>query len=260
MAHARSLRWWRHPLALALLALPAAAAAQISPTTPAHPNLPWGGGIATPQGQLIRFIYCHPSPSRCNTSFPACPRAHRVPSPARRIRQASRRHRPPARRLGPRPPGRCRRAPPATPDRRARGPRRRAPLPTPSRQARGRYHRVPLPTPDHRARGRPPGAAADAAPPTPGPAPSGADVDARPRSATADAKPPEDTPVAESAPPTARLVNQQVTIPGYYVRETTAGFHYPERWAIEQVGPNTYRWFPSPLGSSRNSRVSDSRH
>ena len=43
-----------------------------------------------------------------------------------------------------------------------------------------------------------------------------------------------------------QIVYQQVTVPGYYVRETTAGFHYPERWMIEQVGPNTYSWRPLP--------------
>jgi hypothetical protein len=37
-------------------------------------------------------------------------------------------------------------------------------------------------------------------------------------------------------------VRQQVTIPGYYVRETTVGYHYPERWSIEQAAPNVYRW------------------
>jgi hypothetical protein len=41
-------------------------------------------------------------------------------------------------------------------------------------------------------------------------------------------------------------VHQQVTVPGYYVRETTAGFYYPERWAVEQAAPNVYRWRPVP--------------
>ena len=67
-----------------------------------------------------------------------------------------------------------------------------------------------------------------------------------PPSAPGDAKPPEDTASGESAPATPQIVYQQVTVPGYYVRETTAGFHYPDRWMIEQVGPNTYSWRPLP--------------
>jgi hypothetical protein len=157
MAHAPSLRWWRHPLALALLALPPTAAAQISPTTPAHPNLPWGIGVATPQGQLIRYIYVPPQPVTLQYLVPGAPES----------------------------------APPA----------------------------------------------AEPAPPSAAPAPP---------SATADAKPPEDTAAGESVPATPKIVYQQVTVPGYYVRETTVGFHYPDRWTIEQVGPNTYRWRPLP--------------
>jgi hypothetical protein len=37
-------------------------------------------------------------------------------------------------------------------------------------------------------------------------------------------------------------VRQEVTVPGYYVRETTVGYHYPERWVVEQSGPNAYQW------------------
>jgi hypothetical protein len=42
--------------------------------------------------------------------------------------------------------------------------------------------------------------------------------------------------------PGPQIVRQQITVPGYYVRETTAGFHYPERWVIEQLGVGAYRW------------------
>jgi hypothetical protein len=50
-------------------------------------------------------------------------------------------------------------------------------------------------------------------------------------------------PATEQPAPTAlRVVQQQVTIPGYHVRETTVGYHYPERWTIEPAGPNVYRW------------------
>jgi hypothetical protein len=49
-------------------------------------------------------------------------------------------------------------------------------------------------------------------------------------------------PAREAAPAAPQVVRQQVTVPGYYVRETTVGYHYPERWVIEQTGPNAYRW------------------
>ena len=82
-----------------------------------------------------------------------------------------------------------------------------------------------------------PSVAPPAAPPAAAPAPP---------SAAGDAKPPEDTAAGESVPAPPQIVSQQVTVPGYYVRETTVGFHYPDRWTIEQVGPNTYRWRPLP--------------
>ena len=64
---------------------------------------------------------------------------------------------------------------------------------------------------------------------------------------TAGESKPEEAPPAgdaarEAAPPAPQVLRQQVTVPGYYVRETTTGFHYPERWGIEQAGPNVYRW------------------
>jgi hypothetical protein len=33
-------------------------------------------------------------------------------------------------------------------------------------------------------------------------------------------------------------LRQTFTVPGYYVRETTVGFHYPERWVLDQ----SYTW------------------
>jgi len=62
--------------------------------------------------------------------------------------------------------------------------------------------------------------------------------------APAEAKPEEPAPRESPAPP--QIVRQVVTIPGYVVRETTVGYHYPERWMIEQVGPNAYRWRQLP--------------
>jgi len=59
-------------------------------------------------------------------------------------------------------------------------------------------------------------------------------------------KPPEAAPSNESPPPGPQIVRQEVTVPGYYVRETTVGFHYPDRWSIEQAAPNVYRWQQIP--------------
>src|SRR5688572_28897357 len=47
-------------LALALLAAPGIAAGQ-SATTPPHPSMPWGG-VTTPLGQFVRFVYMPPQP------------------------------------------------------------------------------------------------------------------------------------------------------------------------------------------------------
>jgi hypothetical protein len=185
MASAPSLQWWRHALALALLALPAVAVAQISPTTPAHPNLPWGIGVATPQGQLIRYIYVPPQPVTLQYLVPGAPES----------------------------------APPA-----AEPPPPVAAPPPPSA----------VPTPP------------STVPTPPSTVPTPPSTVPTPPSTPADAKPPEDTAAGESVPPTPQIVYQQVTVPGYYVRETTVGFHYPDRWTIEQIGPNTYRWRPLP--------------
>lgn len=55
----------------------------------------------------------------------------------------------------------------------------------------------------------------------------------------------EDAPpdaVPTPAPLAPQIVRQQLMLPGYYVRETTVGFHYPERWVVEQTALNAYRW------------------
>lgn len=161
MAHARSARRWPLPLALALLALPATAAGQVSPTAPAHPGLPWGIGVATPQGQLIRYIFVPPQAVTLDYLMT----------------------------------GALENAPPAE-----------------------------EPTP-------------------PGP-------EGEPKAEAKLPKPPEDTTKdttpRESTPVLPQIVRQQVVVPGYYVRETTAGYHYPDRWTIEQIGPNAYRWRQLP--------------
>jgi hypothetical protein len=140
-------------LALALALLPSTLAAQtVSPTTPAHPGLPWSLGVAIPQGQLIRYIYVPPQPVTL---------VYLVTGP-----------------------------------------------------------------PD--------------SPPALEPAPPGAEGEAKP------AAPPPDQAATPESPGTARVVQQQVTVPAYYVRETTVGFLYPERWTVEQSGPNVYRWRQLP--------------
>ena len=136
----------RYVLVLALVIVPATAAAQ-SPTAPPHPSMPWGG-ITTPYGQFIRFVYVPPQPVALEYLVPGTPES----------------------------------PPPAV---------------------------------------------------EPRPADGG--------EATTGDKPTEEPP-RESPPLAPRVVHQQVTVPGYYVRETTVGFHYPERWAIEQVGVGAYRW------------------
>ena len=149
MRQERRIRPWRYALGLALLSLPAAAAAQVSPTTPAHPAMPWALGLATPQGQLIRYIYVPPQAVSLEYLVPGV-----VPGP----------------------------------------------------------------------------------PPLPDQPPAGVEGEARP----------EEGPSAPPAAPAPQVLRQDVTIPGYYVRETTAGFHYPDRWMIEPAGPNLYRWRQIP--------------
>jgi hypothetical protein len=136
-------------LALALLAAPVAAVAQVSPTAPPHPSMPWSG-ITTPSGQLLRYIQIPPQPVTLEYFPPAGAAA--------------------------------------------------------------------------------PAEAVEPAPPAAGEEPKAAD------------KPADEAAPPASPPPAPTVVRQVVMIPGYTVRETTVGYHYPERWTIEQVGPGTYRW------------------
>jgi hypothetical protein len=80
---------------------------------------------------------------------------------------------------------------------------------------------------------------------TPAPAVEPAPPNAEAETKTAE-KPPEPAPSSESPPPGPQIVRQQVIVPGYYVRETTVGFYYPDRWSIEQAAPNVYRWRQIP--------------
>ena len=51
----------------------------------------------------------------------------------------------------------------------------------------------------------------------------------------------EQIPASESAPQYA-VWRQTAVVPGYWVRQTTAGVYYPERWTLEQTAPGAYRW------------------
>jgi len=51
----------------------------------------------------------------------------------------------------------------------------------------------------------------------------------------------EQAPASESAPQYA-VWRQTLVVPGYWVRQTTAGNYYPERWTLEQTAPGAYRW------------------
>jgi len=35
---------------------------------------------------------------------------------------------------------------------------------------------------------------------------------------------------------------QTATVPGYCIRQTTAGDYYPQRWTLEQMPDGAYRW------------------
>ncbi|HEU4370253.1 MAG TPA: hypothetical protein VFV05_18680 [Methylomirabilota bacterium] len=140
-------RTLRRSLAVALLVAPATVAAQVSPTSPPHPTMPWTG-LPTPYGQLVRYVYMPPQPVTLEYLLPAGPET-----------------------------------PPAE---------------------------EPPPSADAAARG--------------------------------EVRAPLDAPRDPPRPPEPQIVRQQVMVPGFYVRETTAGFHYPERWVIEQTGVGAYRW------------------
>jgi hypothetical protein len=45
---------------------------------------------------------------------------------------------------------------------------------------------------------------------------------------------------AERAP--IEWTGQVVTVPGYYIAETTTGYVYPERWVLEQLNLGVYGW------------------
>ena len=131
----------RFGIVLAVLLAPAVAAAQSAPTPTAasHPMLPWGTGIMTPVGQLLREVWVAPQTVVVDTFIP-----------------------------------------------------------------------VPAEAPEAQA-------------------------------AVMSAQQAEIEPAAEKAPEYA-VWRQTAVVPGYWVRQTTAGDYYPQRWTLEQTGPGMYRW------------------
>src|SRR5438046_5402498 len=51
-------------------------------------------------------------------------------------------------------------------------------------------------------------------------------------------------PGPDGVPPQTR--EDAVEIPGYYVTETTTGYWYPERWALQQLNVGVYQWVKLP--------------
>jgi hypothetical protein len=60
-------------------------------------------------------------------------------------------------------------------------------------------------------------------------------------------------PLPDGVPPQAR--EETVEIPGYYVAETTTGYWYPERWALQQLSTGVYQWVQLPAEFQRKAIV-----
>ena len=55
-------------------------------------------------------------------------------------------------------------------------------------------------------------------------------------------RPAADAPPAAEMEPRYMVWRQTAVVPGYWVRQTTAGDYYPERWMLEQTASGAYRW------------------
>ena len=60
-------------------------------------------------------------------------------------------------------------------------------------------------------------------------------------------------PGPDGVPPQTR--EDAVEIPGYYVTETTTGYWYPERWALQQLNVGVYQWVKLRPSSARSRRA-----
>jgi hypothetical protein len=54
----------------------------------------------------------------------------------------------------------------------------------------------------------------------------------------------QESPRAPATQPA--ILRQTLTIPGYWVKDTTAGFYIPARWVIIQPSAGTYAWWLAP--------------
>ena len=72
--------------------------------------------------------------------------------------------------------------------------------------------------------------------------PAGEPVDAAQASTdgTKDTEPPT-TPATQPA-----VLRQTVTIPGFWIKDTTAGYYIPSRWVLVQPSPGNYAWWLAP--------------
>ena len=42
------------------------------------------------------------------------------------------------------------------------------------------------------------------------------------------------------------ILRQTLTIPGYWIKDTTAGYYIPARWVLVQPAPGAYAWWLAP--------------
>ena len=55
-----------------------------------------------------------------------------------------------------------------------------------------------------------------------------------------DAEPPK-IPATQPA-----VLRQTLTVPGYWIKDTTAGYYIPSRWVLIQPSPGAYAWWLAP--------------
>lgn len=54
----------------------------------------------------------------------------------------------------------------------------------------------------------------------------------------------QDAPKAPATQPA--ILRQTLTIPGYWVKDTTAGYYIPARWVLIQPSPGAFAWWLAP--------------
>jgi hypothetical protein len=53
----------------------------------------------------------------------------------------------------------------------------------------------------------------------------------------------EPAPVPATQP---AILRQTLTVPGYWVKDTTAGYYIPARWVLIQPSPGAFAWWLAP--------------